>query len=102
MVHGYPYGTTVPPKINGWIGHTLRKDEQENFRSAVEQNPRPKTSWRGTVLKESGQKSFDEIRALAKDRREWKHHMDDLCVLTSKLLKFLKINVSLGKNCLFE
>jgi hypothetical protein len=70
----------------GWIGHTLRKDHNEVCHGAIEWNPpgkmkrgRPKTTWRRSVLKECGKKSFGEIRALAKERRKWKSFVDGLC-----------------------
>jgi endonuclease/exonuclease/phosphatase family metal-dependent hydrolase len=70
----------------GWIGHTLRKSTTEICHSALEWNPqgrrkqgRPKATWRRTVLKESGKKSFGELRALAENRTRWRSFADSLC-----------------------
>ncbi len=53
----------------GWIGHTLRKSENEICHSALEWNPQgkrsrgcPKATWRRTVLKECGRKSNYELK----------------------------------------
>jgi hypothetical protein len=54
----------------GWVGHTLRKSQNEICQSVLEWNPqgrrsrgRPKATWRRTVLAECGKKSFGELRA---------------------------------------
>jgi hypothetical protein len=51
----------------GWIGHTLRKSQNEICHIALEWNPqgrrsrgRPKATWRRTVLAECGKTSFGE------------------------------------------
>jgi ribosomal 50S subunit-associated protein YjgA (DUF615 family) len=48
----------------GWIGHTLRKDDSEPCKAALQWNPqgtrargRPRNSWRRTTLNESGKHS---------------------------------------------
>jgi hypothetical protein len=58
----------------GWIGHTLRKDDGEIPKAALQWNPqerrkrgRPKSSWRSSVIKEAG-RSWNELRFLAADR----------------------------------
>jgi hypothetical protein len=58
----------------GWVGHTLRKDDGEIPKVALQWNPqgsrkrgRPKNSWRRSVIKEAGG-SWNELRFLAADR----------------------------------
>jgi hypothetical protein len=58
----------------GWIAHTLRKDDGEIPKTALQWNPqgsrkrgRPKKSWRRSVIKEAG-RSWSELRLLAADR----------------------------------
>ncbi len=70
----------------GWIGHSLRKSQNEISHSALEWNPqekrsrgRPKATWRRTVLKECGRKSFGELRAQANNRVRWRLFVDGLC-----------------------
>ncbi len=70
----------------GWIGHTLRKSQNEICHSVLEWNPqgrrsrgRPKATWRRTVLEECGKKSFGELRAQASNRHRWKLKTDGLC-----------------------
>jgi hypothetical protein len=60
----------------GWIGHTLRKDEGEITKAALQWNSqgsrkrgRPKNSWRRSVIKEAGRR-WNELRFLAADRME--------------------------------
>jgi hypothetical protein len=52
----------------GWVGHTLRKDDGEIPKAALQWNPpgsrkrgRPKNSWRRSVIKEAG-RSWNELR----------------------------------------
>jgi hypothetical protein len=70
----------------GWIGHTLRKSQNEIYHSVLEWNPqgrrsrgRPKATWRRTVLEECGKISFGELRAQARNRHRWKLKTDGLC-----------------------
>jgi hypothetical protein len=70
----------------GWIGHTLRKSRNEICDSVLEWNPQgkrsrgcPKATWRRTVMKESGRKSFGELRASANNRVRWRSFVDGLC-----------------------
>lgn len=70
----------------GWIGHTLRKDENVICHQALEWNPqgsrrqgRPKTTWRRTVMQESGKKSFGEMRTIARNRVRWRNYVDSIC-----------------------
>ena len=68
-----------------WIGHTLRKEDGEIPKAALDWNPqgnkkrgRPKNSWRRSVIKEAG-RSWNELRFLAADRQKWKRLIDNLC-----------------------
>lgn len=71
-----------------WIGHTLRRRHDEISRVALDWNPqgsrkrgRPKMTWRRTVLKEAeaGGKSWNEIKALARNRIRWRGFVAALC-----------------------
>jgi hypothetical protein len=68
----------------GWIGHTLRKEDGDIPNAALLWNPqgnrkrgRPRNSWRRSVIKEVG-RSWNELRFLAADRRQWKGLIDNL------------------------
>jgi hypothetical protein len=59
-----------------WIGHALRKRDQEPCRAALMWNPqgsrkrgRPKRS----TLTEAGKRNWRELRPIARDRRKWKN-----------------------------
>lgn len=71
-----------------WIGHTLRKDNTEIAKQALDWNPqgtrrvgRPKKTWRTTVLAEAGsqQKTWLQVKRLAKERERWKEFVSALC-----------------------
>ena len=71
-----------------WIGHTLRKPENNITRSALEWNPqgsrrrgRPKQSWRRSVQDELAKKNITWIEAkrTAKNRVRWRSMVDALC-----------------------
>jgi hypothetical protein len=58
----------------GWIGHTLKKDNGEVPKSALQWNAqgsrkrgRPKRSWSRSVMKEAG-RSWNELMFLAADK----------------------------------
>jgi hypothetical protein len=68
------YVQEIKRRKYGWIGHTLRKSQNEICHSALEWNPqgrrsrgRPKATWRRTVLAECGKISFGELREIATD-----------------------------------
>jgi hypothetical protein len=68
----------------GWIGHTLRKDDGEIPKAALQWNPqgsrksgRPNNSWRRSVIKQAG-RSWNELRVLAADRQQLKELLDNL------------------------
>jgi hypothetical protein len=70
----------------GWIGHTLRKSQNDVCHSVFEWNPqgrrsrgRPRATWSRTVLAECGKKSFGELRAQTSNRHRWKLKTDGLC-----------------------
>ena len=71
-----------------WIGHTLRKDNNNRARQALEWNPqgkrhrgRPKRTWRRSILDETERtgKSWEELKRLARDREEWRALTEALC-----------------------
>jgi hypothetical protein len=69
-----------------WIGHTLRKSDQEPCKVALMWNPqgsrkrgRPKNSWQRSTLTEAGKRSWKELRSIARDRIKWKELVDNLC-----------------------
>ena len=71
-----------------WIGHVMRKANNNIARTAVHWTPegkrsrgRPKTTWRRTVGKELRKLnySWSTIEKLAKDRQGWKDFVAALC-----------------------
>jgi hypothetical protein len=70
----------------GWIGHTLRKDDSEPCKAALQWNPqgtrgrgRPRNSWRRTTLNKSGKRSWNDLRFIARSREGWRRFVDNLC-----------------------
>jgi hypothetical protein len=70
----------------GWIGHTLRKDDSEPCKAALQWNPqgtrrrgRPRNAWRRTTLNESGKHSWSDLRFIARNREGWRRFVDNLC-----------------------
>jgi hypothetical protein len=70
----------------GWIGHTLRKDDSEPCKAALEWNPqgtrgrgRPRNSRRRTTLNECGKHSWSDIRFIARSREGWRRFVDNPC-----------------------
>lgn len=71
-----------------WIGHTLRKPQEDLARAALEWNPqgsrrrgRPAQTWRrqtGTEIAKSN-KSWNELKLLAYNKNEWKLFVLALC-----------------------
>jgi hypothetical protein len=69
----------------GWIGHTLRKDDSEPCKAALQWNPkctrrrsRPRNSWRRTILNESVKHSWSDLRFIARNREGWRRFVDNL------------------------
>jgi hypothetical protein len=67
----------------GWIGHTLRKSQNEICHSVLEWNPQGKRSrgcskatWRSW---KKGKTSFGELRASSNNRVRWRIFVDGLC-----------------------
>jgi hypothetical protein len=63
----------------GWIGHTLRKDDNEPCKAALQWNPqgtrgrgRPRNSLQQTALNECGKRSWNDLRFIARSREGWK------------------------------
>jgi hypothetical protein len=70
----------------GWVGHTLRKDDREPCKAALQWNPqgtrargRPRNSWRRTALNESRKHSWSDLRFIARNREGWRRFVDNLC-----------------------
>ena len=72
-----------------WIGHTLRRERDNNSYIALQWAPegkrtrgRPKTTWRRTTERERNQQgwtSWNVARTAAKDRKGWKNSVEALC-----------------------
>jgi hypothetical protein len=68
----------------GWIGHTLRKDDNEPCKAALQWNPqgtrgrgsRPRNSWRRTTLNECGKHSWSDLRFIVRNREGWRRFVD--------------------------
>ena len=72
----------------GWIGHTLRKEEQNITRHALHWNPpgkrrheRPRNTWRCSWEAEMKEAGFDwhSMVRMSRDRRKWKELIGGLC-----------------------
>jgi hypothetical protein len=70
----------------GWIGHTLRKDDSEPCKAALQWNPqgtrgrgRPRNSRRQTTLNGSGKHSWSDFRFIARSRKCRRRFVDNLC-----------------------
>jgi hypothetical protein len=70
----------------GWIGHTLRKDDSEPCKVALQWNlqgtrgrGRPRNSWRQTTLSKCGKFSWSDLRFIARSREGWKRFVNNLC-----------------------
>ena len=71
-----------------WIGHTLRKQDNEIPKQALRWNPRgnrrrgrPRHTWRRQVNKELEEMgmTLDQAEQLAQDRRGWRNFANGLC-----------------------
>jgi hypothetical protein len=71
-----------------WIGHTLRKPNENIAKQSFEWNPqgtrrigRPRKTWKKTVEVEaaSQKKTWKELRRLAGNRNQWKEFVHALC-----------------------
>jgi hypothetical protein len=74
VLHPYKTGRIVVYISQTWIGHTLRKEDEEIPKAALQWNPqgslkrrRPKNTRRRSVINEAG-RSRNEPRFLAADR----------------------------------
>jgi len=74
----------------GWLGHNLRQPPGDIAKAALEWNPqgnrsrgRPRTIWRRTILEEIRQqgKTWNEVKALARNRVRWRNFVRALCSL---------------------
>ena len=71
-----------------WIGHTLRKPENNIARQAMTWNPqgkrkqgRPKNTWRRDVMKDLAERkhTWKDIERMSKDRVKWRVFVRGLC-----------------------
>jgi hypothetical protein len=67
-----------------WGGHTLRKDDEQKSKVALQWSPRgnrgkgrARNSWGKSTLREAG-RSWSELRCSAADQDKWKKLADDL------------------------
>jgi hypothetical protein len=83
-------GRMIAKRKWSWIGHTLRRKENEIARQALEWNPqgrrkvgRPRMTWRRSVIMEAKArgKSWREVKALAGNKVRWRSFVDALCAL---------------------
>jgi len=74
-------GALIQARKWRWLGHTLRKGQEEISKTALKWNPqgrrkrgRPKITWRRQLEAEMGQRkiSWMEAESLAKRRKEWR------------------------------
>ena len=83
---------TVEEEITGrkwkWIGHTLRKSDNDITKEALEWNPqgkrkrgRPRNTWRRSVLSEAKRigKTWNELKVEARNRVRWRSTVTALC-----------------------
>jgi hypothetical protein len=83
-----PVCTEIKRRKWRWIGHTLRKPDENIAKQCFEWNPegrrkagRPRNTWKRTVIKEAAVQnirivSFSELKPIAKDRTRWKRFVD--------------------------
>lgn len=83
-----PVVLTIKDRKWRWIGHTLRKEENDVTRRALDWNPqgsrrrgRPRETWRRTVEREIAEEgmSWTQIKRLANNRVRWKKFVAALC-----------------------
>jgi hypothetical protein len=60
-----------------WIGHTLKMDDEQPSKVALQWNPQGNTGGGGGP--ETAGRSWSELRYLAADRGKWKKLVDYLC-----------------------
>ena len=82
-----PVAETIKKRKFGWIGHTLRRPENNISRQALEWNPqgkrkqgRPRETWKRKMEKEIREegKTWGEIRMMAKNRVRWRSFVEAL------------------------
>jgi hypothetical protein len=82
-----PAETTIKRRKWKWIGHTLRKDNNDITKQALEYNikgrrrkGRPTTTWKKQIHKEYHGlgKNWSDIKAIAKNKNEWKKTVEEI------------------------
>lgn len=81
-----PINQEIKKRKWGWIGHTMRKDDNEIAKQAFNWNPqgsrkrgRPKKTWKRTITEEAHPYSLSEIRSMAKNRTRFRIFVETLC-----------------------
>jgi hypothetical protein len=86
-----PVATAIKRRKWKMIGHTLRKDQSEIERQALDWNPqgkqrrcRPRTIWQRTIEEEArkARKTWREVKSLAVNRVCWRCFVEALCSKT--------------------
>ena len=90
MTHSQPVAELIKVRRWRWIGHILRRDNNNNSKIALTWTPegkrkrgRPKTTWRRTVeaeRKSLGWNSWAEVEEKACDRQGWQTFLRSLTV----------------------
>ena len=80
--------TTIKMRRWRWVGHSLRRDEDNIARTALRWTPegkrrrgRPKTTWRRTleIEAQAQHKTWSDLEMMAKKRHEWSDFVAALC-----------------------
>jgi len=83
-----PIVTTIKSRRWRWVGHTLRREQDNITKTALRWTPegkrkrgRPKTTWRRTLEAEAQAegKSWRDLERLAQDRHKWSDFVVALC-----------------------
>ena len=86
--HQTPIAITIRQRKWNWVGHSLRRDNKNIPKKALDWNPqgqrkrgRPPTSWRRTLDKDLKEvkMSWGEAKKVALDRPRWRAVVDALC-----------------------
>lgn len=83
-----PIEITIRKRKWRWLGHTLRRNEEDVTRQSLEWNPvgkrsrgRPTQTWRRSLTEEmkNSKVSWGEIKKSARNREKWRHFVNALC-----------------------
>ena len=87
LTNNPPINIEIKKRKWGWIGHTLRREDDNVAKMAFQWNPqgsrrrgRPRQTWMRTIFNESSSTAtWNEIRHLATDRNRWRAFVSALC-----------------------